>query len=60
MLLLRQYPPDLNPIEMAFSKLKAHLRKVAAQNFEALIDSIGDICTLYNPDKRRSYFNAAG
>jgi hypothetical protein len=28
MLFLPQYSPDLNPIEMAYSKLKAHLRKV--------------------------------
>jgi transposase len=35
-LFLPQYSPDLNPIEMAFSKLKAHLRAAAAHTFEAL------------------------
>jgi transposase len=60
MLFLPQYSPDLNPIEMAFSKLKAHLRKAAAQTFDALIDALGDICNLYNPDECRNYFNAAG
>ena len=34
-LFLPQYSPDLNPIEMAFSKLKAHLRAAAARTFEA-------------------------
>ena len=32
--------PDLNPIEMAFAKLKAALRKTAARSIEALIDAI--------------------
>jgi transposase len=49
MLFLPQYSPDLNPIEMAFSKLKAHLRKIAARTFNALIDAIGDICNLFKP-----------
>ena len=56
MLFLPQYSPDLNPIEMAFSKLKAHLRKAVASTFDAL----GDSCNLYNPDECRNYFNAAG
>jgi transposase len=29
-LFLPPYSPDLNPIEMAFSKLKAHLRRIGA------------------------------
>jgi transposase len=57
---LPQYSPDLNPIEIAFSKLKSHLRKAAARTFDALIDAIGDICSLYNPDECRNYFKAAG
>ena len=60
MLFLPQYSPDLNPIEMAFSKLKAHLRKAAARTFDALIDAIGDICHLYEPQECRNYFKAAG
>ena len=40
---------DLNPIEMAFSKLKAHLGKAAARTFDALIGAIGDICDLFEP-----------
>lgn len=60
MLFLPQYSPDLNPIEMAFSKLKALLRKAAARTFDALIDAIGDICQLYPPNECQNYFKAAG
>ena len=60
MLFLPQYSPDLNPIEMAFSKLKAHLRKTAARSFNLLIDAIGDICNLYQPEECWNYFKAAG
>lgn len=59
MLFLPQYSPDLNPIEMAFSKLKAHLRKAAARSFDTLFAALHDICGLYNPDECRNYFNAA-
>ena len=60
MLFLPQYSPDLNPIEQAFSKLKAHLRKAAARTFDQLIDAIGDICSLFQPEECWNYFNAAG
>lgn len=60
MLFLPQYSPDLNPIEMAFAKLKAHLRKAAARTFDALIDAIGDICSLFDPLECLNYFNKAG
>lgn len=60
MLFLPQYSPDLNPIEMAFSKLKAHLRKAAARTFDALSDAIGDICKLYSPQECWNYFREAG
>lgn len=60
MLFLPQYSPDLNPIEMAFSKLKAHLRKIAARTFSVLIEAIGDICHLYDPSECSNYFTKAG
>lgn len=59
-LFLPQYSPDLNPIEMAFAKLKAHLRKTAARTFDGLIAAIGDICGLYTPEECRNYLKAAG
>jgi transposase len=60
MLFLPQYSPDLNPIEMAFSKLKAHLRKAAARTFDTLFAALHDICGLFSPDECRNYFKAAG
>jgi len=59
-LFLPPYSPDLNPIEMAFSKLKAHLRAGAHRTIDALWRAVGDICELYSPDQCRNYFNAAG
>jgi transposase len=38
---LPPYSPDFNPIEMAISKIKAVLRKLAARTVDALIDAIG-------------------
>lgn len=60
MLFLPQYSPDLNPIEMAFAKLKAHLRKASARTFDALIAAIGDICCLFEPPECRNYFTKTG
>ena len=40
LLYLPPYSPDLNPIEMAFAKLKAALRKAAARSIEALVNAI--------------------
>lgn len=60
MLFLPQYSPDLNPIEMAFSKLKAHLRAAAARTFDALWTALGDICALFEPIECWNFFKAAG
>ena len=59
-LFLPPYSPDLNPIEMAFSKLKAHLRKAKARTIEALWQAVGSICELYSPDECWNYLKAAG
>jgi transposase len=59
-LFLPKYSPDLNPIEMAFAKLKAHLRKAAVRTFDALWRAIGDICGLYDPQECWNYLTAAG
>ena len=59
-LFLPAYSPDLNPIEMAFSKLKAHLRKAAARTIADLEKAIGSICTLFTPEECSNYFKAAG
>jgi transposase len=59
-LFLPPYSPDLNPIEMAFAKLKAHLRAKAVRTFDALWRAIGQICGLFQPEECRNYFAAAG
>lgn len=59
-LFLPPYSPDLNPIEMAFSKLKAHLRAACARNFDDLWRAVGDICRIYEPQECWNYFKAAG
>jgi len=59
-LFLPPYSPDLNPIEMAFSKLKAHLRATAARTIDDLWKAIGNICSLFSPEECSNYFAAAG
>lgn len=59
-LFLPPYSPDLNPIEMAFAKLKAHLRAKAIRTIDALWNAIGDICEMFTPDECQNYFAAAG
>ena len=56
----RLYSPDLNPIEMAFSKLKAHLRKIKARTIDDLWKAIGNICKLFTSEECSNYFKAAG
>jgi transposase len=59
-LYLPPYSPDLNPIEQAFSKLKAHLRRIGARSFTSVFDAIGAVCDLYEPEECWNYFKAAG
>ncbi len=57
---LPPYSPDLNPIEMAFAKLKALLRKAAARTRETLWDKIGDALPAFTPQECANYFKHAG
>ena len=57
---LPPYSPDLNPIEMAFAKLKAHLRAAGARTYEALWRAVGDICSLFEPRECWSFLSHAG
>lgn len=59
-LFLPPYSPDLNPIEMAFSKLKAHLRRIKARTIDDLWRAVGDICDLYTPEECWNYLREAG
>lgn len=60
LLFLPPYSPDLNPIEMAFAKLKAHLRAKAVRTIDDLWKAIGNICAIFSPQECSNYFNAAG
>ena len=60
LIFLPPYSPDLNPIEMAFAKLKAHLRAMAMRTIDQLWNAIGQICDLFTPEECTNYFEAAG
>jgi hypothetical protein len=57
---LPPYSPDFNPIENAFSKLKAFLRKAAARTIDDLWDVIRDTLPTFTPQDCANYFTAAG
>jgi len=57
---LPPYSPDLNPIEMAFSKLKALLRQEPARTVGALVDRVGDVIDRFMPEECANFFTAAG
>jgi transposase len=60
LLFLPPYSPDLNLIDMAYSKLKTHLRKQAARSFNAICTALKDICDLFAPTQCRNFLKAAG
>ena len=60
LLLLPPYSPDFNPIEMAFAKLKALLRKTAARTVDELWAAIAGCLDRFSPAECRHYFEAAG
>ena len=60
LLYLPPYSPDLNPIEMAFAKLKAALRKAAARSIEALDDAIAHALAAFTDQECLNFFAAAG
>ena len=59
-LFLPRYSPDLNPIEMAFSKLKALIRKAAARTYDELWQVVGQACDLFSDEECYNFFKAAG
>ena len=54
------YSPDLDPIEQALSKLKAHLGRIGARPLPAVFRAIGEIRDLYEPIERWNDFKADG
>lgn len=60
LLYLPPYSPDLNPIENAFAKLKAMLRKAAERTIEGLWSSIGRLIDAFNLTECSNFFRNAG
>jgi transposase len=60
LLYLPPYSPDFNPIESAFAKLKALLRKAAERTVDALWNRIGTLLDTFTPAECANYFRAAG
>ena len=60
LLFLPPYSPDFNPIENAFSKLKALLRKAAARSVDQLWAAIAAAIDTFTPQECANYFAAAG
>ena len=57
---LPPYSPDFNPIENAFSKLKALLRARAERTIDALWTAVGEVIDLFTPAECANYFAACG
>jgi transposase len=57
---LPKYSPDLNPIEMPYSKFKTFLRKVAARTVPGLNQAIRSFIPLVSPQECANYFRHAG
>jgi len=60
LLFLPPYSPDLNPIEMAFAKLKTLLRTAAERTRDDLWNRIGRLIELFKPDECSNYIRHAG
>lgn len=56
---LPAYSPDLNPIEQAFAKLKAHLRAAAARTYEDLIEATSRSLDSFPPSHCQGFFRHA-
>ena len=57
---LPKYSPDLNPIEMLFSKLKHGLRKAARRTHDAIYSAIAALLPTVQPAECANYFAKAG
>jgi transposase len=57
---LPPYSPDFNPIEKAFSRLKAMLRKAGERTVRRLWDLIGKLVDIFQPNECANYFRSCG
>ena len=57
---LPPYSPDMNPIEKAYSKLKAFLRKIAERTVAGLMNVLENCADIFKPMECENYFKACG
>ena len=60
LLYLPPYSPDFNPIELGFSKLKAHVRKAAPRTIDALNQATANALNTFTPQECANFFAHAG
>ena len=60
MMFLPPYSPDLNPIELMFSKLKTLLRKAAERTVDALWNRIGELFNHFTQQECANFLRHAG
>lgn len=60
LLFLPPYSPDFNPIEKAFARLKAMLRKAGERTVDGLWHLIGKLIGIFQPAECANYFNSCG
>ena len=54
------YSPDYNPIELAFSKFKAHMKRLKPRTIDELCKAARTVCDLFKPDECRNFLFADG
>lgn len=57
---LPPYSPDLNPIELAFAKLKAYLRATRPRTFDEICTRVAEALRLYSPPECAAYLRHCG
>jgi transposase len=57
---LPPYSPDLNPIEMAFAKIRNLIRKTAARTYDQLCQAVGNVCNIFKDEDCHNFFKATG
>lgn len=57
---LPKYSPDLNPIELAWSKAKRLLRRIKARTAETLVQALGEALAAITPSDSCAWFRHAG
>lgn len=60
LLFLPPYSPDLSPIEPAWSKVKALLRRSAARTYDTLLDAVCSALRAVTPNDARGWFRHCG